>query len=35
MAICLASAAILIGLGVFNLALTLDKQGELSLLVGR
>lgn len=30
----LASAAILIGLGVFNLALTLDKQGELSLLVG-
>ena len=30
----LASAAILIGLGIFNLALTADKQGELSLLVG-
>jgi uncharacterized membrane protein len=30
----LASAAILIGLGVFNLALTADKQGELSLLLG-
>ena len=30
----LASAAILIGLGIFNLALTADKQGELSLLMG-
>ena len=30
----LASTAILIGLGIFNLALTADKQGELSLLVG-
>ena len=30
----LASAAILIGLGIFNLALTADKQGELSLLIG-
>ena len=30
----LASAAIIIGLGVFNLALTADKQGELSLLMG-
>lgn len=30
----LASAAILIGLGVFNLALTADKQGELSLMMG-
>jgi len=29
----LASTAILIGLGIFNLALTLDKQGELSLLM--
>ena len=31
----LASTAILIGLGVFNLAVTVDKQGELSLLFGR
>jgi uncharacterized membrane protein len=30
----LASAAILIGLGIFNLALTADKQGELSVLLG-
>lgn len=30
----LATAAILIGLGIFNLALTADKQGELSLLIG-
>jgi len=30
----LASTAILIGLGIFNLALTADKQGELSLLIG-
>ncbi len=30
----LASAAILIGLGIFNLALTADKQGELSLMLG-
>lgn len=30
----LASTAILIGLGIFNLALTADKQGGLSLLVG-
>lgn len=30
----LASTAIIIGLGIFNLALTADKQGELSLLVG-
>ncbi len=30
----LASAAILIGLGIFNLALTADKQGELSLMMG-
>lgn len=29
----LASTAILIGLGIFNLAVTADKQGELSLLV--
>jgi len=29
----LASAAILIGLGIFNLAVTADKQGELSLLM--
>lgn len=30
----LASAAILIGLGIFNLALTADKQGALSLMMG-
>ena len=30
----LASTAILIGLGIFNLALTADRQGELSLLIG-
>jgi uncharacterized membrane protein len=30
----LASTAIIIGLGIFNLALTADKQGELSLLIG-
>lgn len=30
----LASTAILIGLGVFNLAVTADKQGELSQLIG-
>lgn len=30
----LASAAILIGLGIFNLAVTADKQGELSRLIG-
>jgi uncharacterized membrane protein len=30
----LASTAILIGLGIFNLAVTADKQGELSLLLG-
>lgn len=30
----LASTAILIGLGIFNLAVTADKQGELSLLIG-
>lgn len=30
----LASTAILIGLGIFNLALTADRQGGLSLLVG-
>jgi uncharacterized membrane protein len=30
----LASAAILIGLGIFNLALTADKQGELSIMIG-
>lgn len=30
----LASTAILIGLGTFNLAVTADKQGELSLLIG-
>lgn len=29
----LASTAILIGLGIFNLAVTVDKQGELSLLL--
>jgi uncharacterized membrane protein len=29
----LASTAILVGLGTFNLAVTADKQGELSLLV--
>ena len=29
----LASTAILIALGIFNLAITADKQGELSLLV--
>lgn len=29
----LASAAILIGLGIFNLAVTADKQGELSLIM--
>ena len=29
----LASAAILIGLGIFNLAVTADKQGELSQLI--
>lgn len=29
----LASTAILIGLGIFNLAITADKQGELSMLV--
>jgi uncharacterized membrane protein len=29
----LASTAIIIGLGIFNLALTADKQGELSLLI--
>ena len=29
----LASTAILIGLGIFNLAITADKQGELSLLI--
>lgn len=29
----LASTAILIALGIFNLAVTLDKQGELSLLL--
>lgn len=29
----LASTAILVGLGVFNLAVTADKQGELSLLM--
>lgn len=29
----LASTAILIGLGIFNLAVTADKQGELSLLI--
>ncbi len=29
----LASTAILIGLGVFNLAVTADKQGELSLMI--
>jgi len=29
----LASAAILIGLGIFNLAVTADKQGELSHLI--
>ena len=29
----LASAAILIGLGIFNLAVTADKQGELSRLI--
>jgi uncharacterized membrane protein len=31
----LASTAILIGLGIFNLALTADKQGELSLLMSQ
>jgi len=31
----LASTAILIGLGIFNLALTVDKQGELSLLMSQ
>lgn len=30
----LASTAILISLGIFNLAVTADKQGELSLLLG-
>jgi len=30
----LASTAILVGLGIFNLAVTADKQGELSLLIG-
>ena len=30
----LASTAILIGLGIFNLAVTADKQGELSMLFG-
>jgi len=30
----LASTAIIISLGIFNLALTADKQGELSLLIG-
>ena len=30
----LASAAILIGLGIFNLAVTADKQGDLSRLIG-
>jgi hypothetical protein len=30
----LASTAIIIGLAIFNLALTADKQGELSLLIG-
>ena len=30
----LASTAIIISLGIFNLALTADKQGELSLLMG-
>jgi uncharacterized membrane protein len=29
----LASTAILIGLGIFNLAITADKQGELSLVL--
>lgn len=29
----LASTAILIGLGIFNLAVTADKQGEMSLLM--
>jgi hypothetical protein len=29
----LASTAILIGLGIFNLAVTADKQGELSLMI--
>ncbi len=29
----LASTAILIGLGIFNLAITADKQGELSLIM--
>lgn len=29
----LASTAILIGLGIFNLAVTADKQGELSMLM--
>jgi len=29
----LASTAILIGLGIFNVAVTADKQGELSLLI--
>jgi len=31
----LASTAILIGLGTFNLAVTADKQGELSLLISQ
>jgi uncharacterized membrane protein len=31
----LASTAILIGLGIFNLAVTADKQGELSLLISQ
>ena len=30
----LASTAIIVGLGIFNLALTADRQGELSLLIG-
>ncbi len=29
----LASTAILIGLGIFNLAVTADKQGEISLII--
>ena len=30
----LASTAIIIGLGIFNLAVTADKQGEISMLLG-
>lgn len=30
----LASTGMIVGLGIFNLALTADRQGELSLLIG-